>query len=1208
MNRYGSYTYGAYRYTYNRGMTLFGATINAMYSTAGPHVFKLTIRDATFDNLGVLNSVVSPDYNGTTDPTFTSTIIIDNVKVNGGSSPFNFGINPVFEGMKTINSFIRISNSTFTNLTGQVYAMTANAGPGVNANVKSFELYDTVLVENNLFRWNRQGTNGLFKEEYVYRQEYNNLYDRHVWIRDNRFLDNVGRLTYVQGNRYTTRGFESFTFEGNFVQNNTGTNDYLMYVTYRERITIIDNEFHDNLYYYGAYLNDYGGDQNGKKPDKFIISNNTFRNTYAGSTDYYNKGLFRLQWGGDVEFSYNNISGVEEAIINTYEYTWYSGYATLNFHHNNLFGNNGSAIYHYNSWEDHEQLTVWIEDNLMWDNPGMFTDYYDAYVEQYDYEATIFFRNNTVLRSSGTVLREYGKLIVTGNRFVDSKGYVIEIDYLSLNAPVIHSNVIQNCDDVYYIGAKDRGVLKMSITIKDLYVDCTGNAFYFKNVDITMENIEITQKTSMAIIVENSNVDAMSSTIPIGSGEVVGDGTINVWFEMEAFVEWANAENPDVSSGVRVAEALVVLYGSSGAYFTSEYTDDNGHLRAMRIPQWSLKGSFLSVWTPYTVSVAKNGVTSSMEMVLDKDFTGNDALQFLLVDTYIPVIRITSPFPGDLFADQNLSLYGFTTEVGSGVGAVKVAIGDGEYIEVEVDENGDFMFTFTDLPEGEDIELRAQVTDIALNLNETSVMITVDRTPPRLVVNYPYDGDVVNQQNILILGEYEAGATITINGLEREGPFTGTLSESYSLSEGLNTIVIEATDMAGNSAIVSRSVRLDRFAPTLTVLAPRDGLVTHVTNITVEGDVEAGSVITISVYRSETDLVNESVTPREDGVFNHKVDLEEGQNVIIVRSVDTADNVASVTRIIYLDTSAPMATITSPADGTITNENTIRVMGTAEVEGVTLYLNGKQIFNDGSVDRIVNLNEGENTIELRAVDKIGNEYRHRVTVTLDTTPPVIEMERPLADFLLTNIADLQVKGKVLGGVHELTIMGVSTSVDAEGGFDTTVTMPEEGVNDVFIVAKDRAGNTVTHAISVDYSTAKPLLSLVYQPTSSLIKGDDANFYIYGTTTPGIGDITIVHVVAGDTEETRAPVAEDGSFSVVRTLLDGTNSFTIRVTDAHGNTAESATYDVTYEYKAPKGTVAEPDAVDPASIGLLILVLSVALFATALVVTRSYKKD
>jgi hypothetical protein len=1212
----------AYYYTYvstsstNMGMKLFAGTVNAKFHDAGPHTFKLTLRDAKFEDVGVLQTAMSPDYDGSTQPTFESYVVIDNVTINKGKTPFVFGVSPRFSLVKTFKDDYRITNSTFTNMSGPAASWSWGAGPGVDSNKRTFEVYDTLTFDNCLFRWNKVGSNGFFYENFGYRYEYNNVYDYNVIFKNSRFLDNQGCLAYVYGNYYTTRGSEEFTFINNYVYNNTGSNNYFFYLSYLDTLTIRDNWFESNTYAYGVYVYDMGGDYNGKKLDNFNFINNTFRTTKITSTSYYNEGVFSIQWGGELNVSKNNVTDVDVCFLSVYEETYYSGYAHLVFTENYFTHNNGTFVYFYGYYEYHSMLTAEIDNNYAIDNNGPFTTYYeDSYYEQFDFDATIYFRDNTIIDTNGTVFNNYGKLTITGNTFKDCVGYVIALKRLYTTPPLINNNVIQNCQNVYSIQAKDKGALKMSLTVKDLYVDCTGNAFYFKNLEVTMEHVEVTPHANIAIIAENSNVDATEgSKIPIGSGLVIGDGSITVWYKMELFVFWANVTAPGVSSGQPVSEALVVFYGSTGVYYTSEYTDAVGHLKPFRVPQWSIKGSFVTVWTPYNLTVAKAGVTTKGTVDLDRDYVGADAFNFLLVDTYIPAIHITSPFPRDVFAKENLTVLGFTTEVGSGIKKVEVYFTDAQGHDlprtlVTVDQNGDFQNAFTQMPEGDNIVIHADVWDVALNFNHTEVTILIDRTAPAISIESPKDGDVFNVARIFILGTYEPGAKIRVNGLERAGPYTGILNEEFTLSEGNNTIVVEAVDMAGNIGSVSHNVRLDRFAPTLTVLEPRDGLITKVTNITIEGDVEAGARITVSVYRTTTDLINETITPKLDGTFTHKVNLAEGVNRIVVRAWDDARNLAEVERVVTVDTTAPACEITSPKDGTITNQNTIRVLGRAD-KGPTLYLNGKQIYNDGTVDRVVSLNEGLNIIELRTVDLIGNEYRHRVKVTLDTKPPVIVMTKPLVEYLRTNQADLSVAGTVTGA-NTLTVFGEIVQISGDPApFSALVHLTVEGLNEVVIEAVDVAGNRATHTISVDFSTQMPILNLVYQPSITNIKGSDANLYITGSTTLGIKEIIISHTFTKDgatrTETNTYPVDEFGQFTVVRILAEGSNKIIVKVTDSYGNTNQTADYQVSYKFVPIEEPQKEAPGINPGSIAGIVLAVSIALLVTAVVVTRSYR--
>ncbi len=1204
----------SYIYLYRQGGSaskLFAATIDEKPKTAGPHNYKLTLRGGYYEKTGILTYIMKPDYSGSVAPTFHSEVIIDRVEVNGGGPVFDFSTSPMFSMMKTIETDIRITNSLFANTTQQIYSVSRSAGPGASQNTLTFECHEKITFDNCTFRKCRG--NYLFYD-YYYTGEYNNIYDVNLTVSNSLMEDNYlsSYMWYMYRNYYMTKGSDQIALINTRVVNNTGY--YLGMFYYNDVVNFIGNHFEGNSFSYYTYWMDYGGDSNGKKPCTFRFNDNVWRRNTFG---YAQMGAFYVYHAGDFFVEGNDFQEVEVYVFSLYVYTYYSGVANLYFRNNYISRCNASIINYYYNYIYVMDLEAVYEDNLIEDTNAPLTDYrVDSYITNYDYPPTNYFRNNTARRVNGTVYKMYGKNTITGNTFTDCRGYVIHLDHLRSASPIITDNVISGCKDVYYIGAKSLGYLKMTLSVNDLYVDCTGNAFYFRNVDVTFENVTVTDNTTIAIIAEDSTVDVTKSSIPVGSGEVIGEGSITVWYDLEVYVYWSNATAPKVSSGVRVSEALVVLYGSSGAYYTSDYTDVNGHLRPMRLPQWSIEGAFMNIWSPYGITVAKSSVTHSMEVDLFRDYVGEDSLVFLLVDSYVPVIRITSPFPQDVISAAGTTLHGFVTEVGSGINKVETYFTDADGNDlpshvVEVDENGDFTWDFKEMPEGDNIVMHAVVWDVAKNMNETSVSIIIDRTPPALIVTEPKNGLVTNVQDVQVKGTYETGAKVRINGLEREGPYTGILSEMFQLAEGNNTIVVEVEDRAGNTASVALFVKLDRFAPTLTVLDPRDGLITKVTNISVEGDVELGPriTITVSVMRDTgDDLVDEPIEVNEDGTFSHRVDLAEGKNTIIVRAWDIAKNQAEVTRVVMVDTMLPMCKITLPADGFVTNLNTVRVVGTADI-GSTLYLNGKQIYNDGKVDRTVNLNEGPNVIELRAVDAIGNEYRHRITVTLDTKAPTIIMTRPIAELIMTNTGVVELVGTVVGGVNTLTVMGNDVAVTGDPAeFTTTVTLTTEGMIEVVLEAKDLAGNRATHTIMVDFSTAKPSLSVVYQPAVTSIEGPDSNLYITGITTPGIREVVVTQTAGGKTTSTPyRVVGEDGAFSVVKILEEGQNTFVVKVTDSRGNTMETQPYMVNYKYKAEKGPGAEEDIIQPEAVSGVIIAVSIALLVTAVVVTRSFRQ-
>lgn len=131
--------------------------------------------------------------------------------------------------------------------------------------------------------------------------------------------------------------------------------------------------------------------------------------------------------------------------------------------------------------------------------------------------------------------------------------------------------------------------------------------------------------------------------------------------------------------------------------------------------------------------------------------------------------------------------------------------------------------------------------------------------------------------------------------------------------------------------------------------------------------------------------VEETVVDNE-GSFEFKgVHLREGENEIYVVARDDVGNKSddSQTWMVTLDMSLPALGLDQPKNGDrfFDKDSPITVKGTAEEEA-DLTVNGRfvMIKSDGSWETTINLSEGDNEIEVKAVDAAGNEIIERVVV------------------------------------------------------------------------------------------------------------------------------------------------------------------------------------------------------------------------------------
>ncbi|MCK4970033.1 MAG: hypothetical protein KAS77_05880, partial [Thermoplasmata archaeon] len=97
--------------------------------------------------------------------------------------------------------------------------------------------------------------------------------------------------------------------------------------------------------------------------------------------------------------------------------------------------------------------------------------------------------------------------------------------------------------------------------------------------------------------------------------------------------------------------------------------------------------------------------------------------------------------------------------------------------------------------------------------NITITNVTVDTTAPELTIIQPPPNSITNNSQTTVLGTTDPDViTLTING--EYLPFYGsTFNKAIKLNEGNNTLVIIATDYAGNIAKEVRYILLDSIAP-----------------------------------------------------------------------------------------------------------------------------------------------------------------------------------------------------------------------------------------------------------------------------------------------------------------------------------------------------------------------------------------------------------
>lgn len=712
------------------------------------------------------------------------------------------------------------------------------------------------------------------------------------------------------------------------------------------------------------------------------------------------------------------------------------------------------------------------------------------------------------------------------------------------------------------------------------------------NVDAEFTDCSFTNYKE-ALYARDCQIDVYWSAIPEGSGRTEGRGYIYVWNHLEVHVTWADEMGMD--SGAPAAGATLAMLGTNGRYYGALETDDMGVIGPLLIMPWSSVEGKMDQWSPYQGTILAGGLTAHYTIHVIGEQMGENALHLTVRDNVVPQVVVTTPSTGSISNLVDMPAEGFLFETGSGIASFMGYLDGG--MGMEVDPAQTWMAIFNDLSQGEHT-LVFEATDLAGNSANATVTFLIDALSPDLdIVSPPEIGAVTRDPALLVQGSYQDDVSdiseivVRLNG-DVLPTTTGVINEYVTLTEGVNTIIIDATDRAGNTATVRRIVTLDTYPPTLYVYTPLHQMVTSEEMLEITGLSEALTPISIEhVKASNGDLIQTiDLTAKADGRFNTVLTLLEGAQHIVFTAEDPAGNVRTITRTVTLDTTPPGLTITSPTEGGYLNTANVRLVGQVlddNPELVMVYVNGILITHSGTINHDVPLVEGLNTIVVMAVDPVMNAAERTINVTRDTIPPILVVDTP--SYVITNQQTLVIRGAVNADADKVTVAGGTVNVDEDMRFSvekdlTDVTSPIE------IVAMDRAGNSVSYTIEFVYDDERPTITLTPPPpaTTSLLV-----IMINGSIKDNEATVTTV-IVRGET----FPVV-DGKFNVLLTVDtggEGWNNFTISTVDDAGNTATSkVSIQYVRERKDDEKKVSEENMWW--YVGLLLIIAALVAFVT-----------
>ncbi|HEY6596024.1 MAG TPA: Ig-like domain-containing protein, partial [Asanoa sp.] len=527
--------------------------------------------------------------------------------------------------------------------------------------------------------------------------------------------------------------------------------------------------------------------------------------------------------------------------------------------------------------------------------------------------------------------------------------------------------------------------------------------------------------------------------------------------------------------------------------------------------------------------------------------TGASAPSTFTVDTSAPVVTLSGPADGALLGDSTPT---FSGDAGNQTGdaqtvTVRVYAGTsatGTPVQTRQATRTGTSWTVDASPALADGTYTAQAEqqDAAGNTATSAAhSFTIDATGPNVTLTTPADGSTLGTGNATFSGaagdgpgDAEAVSVNVYSGTAATGTpvqtrqatrsgTSWTVDASPALADGTYTAQAEQQDATGNTATsAAHTFTVNTAAPVVTLTAPADGSSTADATPAFAGSASDRPIdsqtVTVTVYEgaSAGGTVAQTLgTTRSGGSWSVSglIDLADGTYTAVAQQQDTGGRTgASAPSTFTVDTSAPVVTLSGPADGALVGDSTPTFSGdagnqTGDAQTVTVKVYAgtgvsgspvqtRQATRSGgswSVPASPALADGTYTAQAEQQDAAGNTATSAAhSFTIDTTAPAVTLTAPAAGSVSTTATPTfsGAAGNQTGDAQTVTVnvysgtaatgtpvqtrqatrTGTSWTVDASPALaDGTYTAQAE--------QQDAAGNTgkSTPATTFSINTAAP---------------------------------------------------------------------------------------------------------------------------------------
>jgi hypothetical protein len=427
---------------------------------------------------------------------------------------------------------------------------------------------------------------------------------------------------------------------------------------------------------------------------------------------------------------------------------------------------------------------------------------------------------------------------------------------------------------------------------------------------------------------------------------------------------------------------------------------------------------------------------------------------------------------------------------------------------------------------------------------------------PNYVISALLNG-IQNASNIAI---YQNGTKLITQSFNVN---SGVVQANVILQAGVNNFRIDLTNACGTSSLTTTVNYNNCIAPNIQVTSPSSsGSTVGSSNYNLTAQISNFGSGNTQVTLNGVNLTNYT---NNNGQLQVPLNLSIGNNTITIRTTNNCGTDSETTTINYQNCSAPIITINQPSMNAISNVALAtlkaKVENAANKQSIQVLLNNINVpvfsynANTKMVEANLTLIPGSNTITISSTNSCGSDIE---TITLNYD----NCKAPIVDITNTTNQTQNMNAYVLNATVQnmpstdglvLTQNGTVVNYSYVNGVLSSAVSLLPGVNTFKLSATRSCGNS-SETIVVNYNDCIAPSVSILNPAGAGLTVNNSNFIFKAIAINITNNQQIDFKFNGQT----LPVTlNNGQIEANVTLINGNNSFSIKVSNTCGNDSKTS---------------------------------------------------